>query len=179
MKYNFFPQITRNQIANFLGFGNNLPAKIFSDLDVGKMSVVYSRGTKINGLITNNGLMINPIIIGVDVPVFCTPDTGPANKTIMLVGQDPLRNIKSDHKLHDLDYMSTTYYKNTDIIVGTRYALHFTKNPAFEEDKSKVFKMYESTVDGIVKKGYNVYLTDVSKIFIHEKDVKPNSVLKI
>lgn len=86
-------------------------------------------------------------ITGIDVPVLIqTPFV--SNGTIMIIEQDPLRNIKK--------YLSC-YNKATlaqNAIVGTPNALHY--HPVF---------FYLSLVEELLKLGWNVYMTDAYKVY--------------
>ncbi len=88
-------------------------------------------------------------ITGIDIPVLINDPLRGAGKTIMIVEQDPLRKIKYFSKLYD----KTTLQNNA--IVGTPNALHDLKPVTF----------YLSLVTELIKRGWNVYLTDVYKIY--------------
>lgn len=89
------------------------------------------------------------IITGIDIPVLINNSLRESANTLMIVEQDPLRNYK--HFL--TQYCKTTLLNNA--IVGTPNALHNIKPVTF----------YLSLVTELIKKGWNVYLTDVYKIY--------------
>lgn len=87
------------------------------------------------------------IITGIDIPIFIR--SFKSDKTIMIIEQDPLRNPKVFLPIYGALVLSQ------NAIVGTPNALH----------SSKPVNFYLKLVEGLTKKGWNVYLTDTFKIY--------------
>lgn len=123
----------------------------------------------------------NPVIFGIDIPIFYPADE-PIG-TVVLIGQDPLRNpnnIILTNNGHG--YINTPYNspnKPSDVIVGTPFALHLYNNPNGIPQSYKFLPMYNDIVDGYLAKGYNVYLTDISKLYIKDANAKANDSFKV
>lgn len=94
----------------------------------------------------------NSTLIGLDLPLFFNSNNY-NGKTIAIVGIDPLRKRK--------DFPN---FKSGDVIIGTPYAFHST---FYRESKGRT-KAYYDFVEHIVSKGYNVYVTDVFKIWMND-----------
>jgi len=93
----------------------------------------------------------NASLIGVDLPLLFVNDN-PNAETVVIIGIDPLRKRK--------DFRD---FKSGNIIIGTPYALHST---FYRESKGRT-KSYYDFVKHIVSKGYNVYVTDIFKIWMN------------
>ena len=87
-------------------------------------------------------------ITGIDIPVLINDSSRKAANTIMIVEQDPLRN----YQFYAKRYKKTILSHNA--IVGIPNALHC--NPV---------SFYLKLVEELINKGWNVYLTDVYKIY--------------
>ena len=84
--------------------------------------------------------------IGFDAPVLLRPLKGGLGKTIVIVGETPLREMKD--------------FNNPDIILlGTPFAIHQ------EFDKPSRCNIYKEIFSGLLAKGYNVYITDIIKVW--------------
>jgi len=138
-----------------------------SDLSIGKMHV-----TDAHDLFA--AFNINPVIAGVDVPIIIYPSEVPSNKTVVLIGQDPLRN-PNDTVLKNPDYINNTNFSPSDVIVGTPFAMHFGLNSNGFPSTYTFVPMYCQIIDGYLDKGYNVYLTDISKLYIKDSSSKGNN----
>ncbi|MEH2194650.1 MAG: uracil-DNA glycosylase [Nostoc sp.] len=90
------------------------------------------------------------LVIGVDIPSVLEKNNNISNKkTVVLVGQDPLR--KSDKKVEEIS-------------IGTPYALHL-KN--CREDLPNT-RLYFDLIKVLLDAGYRVYLTDIFKVWVSE-----------
>jgi len=94
----------------------------------------------------------NASLIGVDLPLLFISDN-PNAETVVTVGIDPLRKRKDFHD-----------FKPGNVIIGTPYALHST----FYRERKGRTKSYYDFIKHIVSKGYNVYLTDIFKIWMND-----------
>ena len=88
------------------------------------------------------------IITGIDIPILINDLSRKTTNTIMIVEQDPLRNYHFYAKRYNTTILSH------NAIVGTPNALHC--NPV---------SFYLKLVEELINKGWNVYLTDVHKIY--------------
>lgn len=98
----------------------------------------------------------NASLIGMDLPLLFVCDK-PNAPTVVIVGIDPLRKRK-DFPKHGFEL--------GNIIIGTPYALHST---FYRESKGRT-KSYYDFVKHIVSKGYNVYVTDIFKIWMNDSE---------
>ncbi len=96
-------------------------------------------------------------ITGVDIPVMVYVDDNEKNKneTIAIIAQDPLRNTE-DKKLQPF----APNYPNP--IVGTPFALHYDSR-CYPQTV-----VYRKIICELLKKGYNVYATDIWKSWAKE-----------
>lgn len=85
--------------------------------------------------------------VGVDLPWMLTCDN--PKKTVVIVGQDPLRKLK--------DFSATEKWQGR-VIIGTPYAVHST----FYRERTEVYWLI---FDGLLKTECNVYLTDAVKLY--------------
>ena len=91
--------------------------------------------------------------IGIDVPVLLKPTTKPNGKTIIIVGESPLRDTNDP--------------KNQNIVLlGTPYAVH----QLF--DAPSQCNVYKKIFSDLLNEGYSVYLTDIIKVWWEGKDLK-------
>ncbi|MEH2347677.1 MAG: uracil-DNA glycosylase family protein [Nostoc sp.] len=94
------------------------------------------------------------LVIGVDIPSVLEKSNNISNKkTVVIVGQDPLR--KSEKKVEE---------KVEKISIGTPYALHL-KN--CREDLPNT-RLYFDLIKVLLDAGYRVYLTDIFKVWVSE-----------
>jgi hypothetical protein len=93
------------------------------------------------------------LVIGVDIPSLFERDNGSLNKkTVVILGQDPLRSCKE---------------KVNRIEVGTPYGLHLKNCREVLRNTSLYFDLIKFILD----KGYRVYLTDIIKIWVSQPKV--------
>ena len=102
------------------------------------------------------------VFIGIDVPVLLSPKDRVLGKTIIIVGESPLRNTKDFKNPHD-------------ILMGTPFAVHqeFSYPPQCNVYK-KIFR-------DLLSEGYSIYLTDIIKVWWQGKkgrEMKVNDVDK-
>lgn len=95
-------------------------------------------------------------LIGVDLPLLFDSNNSNA-ETIMVIGIDPLRKRK--------DFPKPDFGLG-NIIIGTPYALHST---FYRESKGRT-KSYYNFIKHIISKGYNVYVTDIFKIWMNDSE---------
>ncbi|MBD2435336.1 uracil-DNA glycosylase [Nostoc sp. FACHB-110] len=92
------------------------------------------------------------LVIGIDIPSILERNDDNSNKkTIVIVGQDPLR--KSDERVEE-------------IRIATPYALHLKS--CREEHRST--RLYFDLIKILLDEGYRVYLTDIFKIWVSQPD---------
>lgn len=102
--------------------------------------------------------VLNPNIVGgdfagIDVPVLLKPKTKANGKTIVIVGESPLRDTnKSNNK--------------NKVLLGTPYAVH----QIFDEPSQ--CNVYKKIFSDLLNEGYSVYLTDIIKVWWKGKDLK-------
>lgn len=90
---------------------------------------------------------------GIDVPVLLKPTTNANGKTIVIVGESPLRdtnNSKNQNK----------------VLLGTPYAVHQ------KFDAPSQCNVYKKIFSDLLNEGYSVYLTDIIKVWWEGKDLK-------
>lgn len=87
-------------------------------------------------------------IMGIDVPVLIKDDSKESKGTIVILAQDPLRNIKDFQGRFNI---------SKDIIVGLPFAV--------QADLGGGTTVWHGIIKGLLKKGYSVYLTDVHKFY--------------
>ncbi len=93
---------------------------------------------------------------GIDVPVLLKPDTNINGKTIVIVGESPLRDTNDPNN-------------SKIVLLGTPYAVHQ------EFDAPSQCNIYKKIFSDLLKKGYSVYLTDIIKVWWKDKDLKANA----
>lgn len=84
-------------------------------------------------------------LIGFDIPILLSPKSGLSDKTIVILGESPLRE-KS--------------------LQGTIVALPF--GIGYKDGYCRRCDRYTRTIQNIIDKGYNVYVTDIIKIWTDE-----------
>ena len=87
-------------------------------------------------------------ITGIDIPIYFQSSNKQSKETIMIIEQDPLRNL--NEFLPIFGQQSLLH----NAIIGTPNAFH-----------SRPVKFYLNLVKELTKKGYNVYLTDKYKVY--------------
>ena len=98
-------------------------------------------------------------LTGVDIPILLENDNNINRGIIAIVAQDPKRS-DGDKQLPKDNNGKTIKDK---IIVGTPFAFHY-KSDAYSKTK-----VYRNIVDGLLKDGYKVYITDAHKIYSEDK----------
>ena len=94
--------------------------------------------------------------IGIDVPVLLKPTTKPNGKTIIIVGESPLRDTNDPEN-------------QNIVLLGTPYAVH----QLF--DAPSQCNVYKKIFSDLLNKGYSVYLTDIIKVWWEGKDLKADA----
>ena len=97
-------------------------------------------------------------ITGIDIPILLTNDDMEGKETVVIVAQDPLRNIKDD--------MLQPFYPFQQPIVGTPFAFHYASQ------LYKQTEVYRSIISGLLAKGYKVYITDIWKCWDKDKTTR-------
>lgn len=109
-----------------------------------------------NTLVSVNVLKSNIVegyFAGIDVPVLLKPTTNANGKTIVIVGESPLRDTNNS--------------KNPNkVLLGTPYAVHQ------KFDAPSQCNVYKKIFSDLLKEGYSVYLTDIIKVWWEGKDLK-------
>lgn len=103
----------------------------------------------------DTGFSMTPGLVGFDVPVLVKSSCTESKGTVMILGQDALRD-PNDPLLNGIN-------TNTHIAVGLPYAI------AFDKDYKQVAD-YHYLIKAILDGGYDVYLTDIWKSW--DKDHK-------
>lgn len=96
-------------------------------------------------------------ITGVDIPILVI-NGEKKEKTIAIVAQDPLRDSN--------DGMLRPFSPFPQPIVGTPFAFHYTP------ECYKQTEVYRNIIHGLLKKGYNVYITDIWKCWDKSKNTR-------
>lgn len=86
--------------------------------------------------------------IGIDLPVLINP-LQRSKKTIFIVAEDPLRSFE---------------YPQKDVIFSTPFGTHI------ENCRTNNLRVYWDIIQNILNNDYNVYLTDIFKVWIKRKD---------
>ena len=87
--------------------------------------------------------------VGIDLPVLIKPERSEAKATVVLLGQDPLRNCK----VIDLNRVLDSAF------IGTPYSVHHLDGLPTNT------RVYPKLIHSLQEKGFNVYLTDVKKYY--------------
>lgn len=144
----------------------------FSNIDLKRIQEVYKVfESNYNGLVTDlkiecidrNGLVprtnnLNFLKnfknteyqVGVDLPILFKNDIE-NNKTIFIVAEDPLRTFSNPQD---------------EIILSTPFGIHIPRN------RSNRLRVYWEIINYLIDSGFNVYLTDIKKIWVKHK-LKP------
>lgn len=94
------------------------------------------------------------VFVGIDVPVLLSPKDRGMGKTIIIVGESPLRNTKD-------------FKNSTDILLGTPYAIHQ------EFGCPPQCNVYKKIFSNLLAEGYSIYLTDAIKVWWKNKKKQP------
>ncbi len=103
-------------------------------------------------LLTNADEQCLPV--GIDIPVLIKTEKAEPKATVVLLGQDPLRQCKDIDRDKVFDYA----------FIGTPYRIHHT------EGLPSATKVYPKLIRALLEQGYNVYLTDVKKYYPSPSD---------
>lgn len=109
-----------------------------------------------NTLVPVNVLKSNIVegdFAGIDVPVLLKPKTKANGKTIVIVGESPLRDTNDPNN-------------KEKVLLGTPYAVHQ------KFDVPSQCNVYKKIFSDLLKEGYSVYLTDIIKVWCKGKDLK-------
>lgn len=90
--------------------------------------------------------------IGLDLPTWFNVQVD--NIRIMLIAQDPLRDAKWYEECHDA-------------IVSSPFGLHDVTH----RKSGSGGKMADLLINGLIKKGFAIYLTDANKYFVHDREM--------
>lgn len=90
--------------------------------------------------------------IGLDLPTWFNVQVD--NVRIMLIAQDPLRDAKWYEECHDA-------------IVSSPFGMH----DATHRKSGSGGKMVDLLINGLIKKGFAIYLTDANKYFVHDREM--------
>ena len=88
----------------------------------------------------------NHSYVGIDVSVLLVPNTPCRDKTIVIVGESPLRDTK-------------VFNNPNDILLGTPYAVHQ------EFGCPSQCNVYKKIFSDLLQEGYSIYLTDIIKVW--------------
>lgn len=111
-------------------------------------------------------------VTGVDIPIMVTDNEVPPHKgTVVLLAQDPLRNVKTDNML-----MGCTLPIGCPIgqnpIVGTPFAFHYRLQFYQQTEAYRLVIRGDNTIKGLLRKGYQVYVTDIWKTWDQNKQFR-------
>ena len=158
-------------VLSELDYADNEIKQIIETLQRGDFAYVEKKEYPAN---QDNDIWRKDNVSGIDVPVLWTPDTGITNETIMLLAQDPLRDMDYWDETFCHDFTCTKEHRNKYVVVGTPYALHYFPDGNFKatqlsngKKKSWRVKIYYDLIRSIVERGYNVYCTDIFKYYFY------------
>lgn len=100
-----------------------------------------------------NSNIVEGYFAGIDVPVLLKPTTNANGKTIVIVGESPLRDTNDPQN-------------QNIVLLGTPYAVHQ------KFDAPSQCNVYKKIFSDLLNKGYSVYLTDIIKVWWKGKDLK-------
>lgn len=107
-------------------------------------------------------------LYGIDIPVLIPAnEEKQSEKLVVILGQDPYRNPTDQYFKTAGAYINNPYMGGTATIIGTPYAYHLTnsiKPPSVIKYSATQF-MADLIGQIHEEKGYDVYLTDLSKLF--------------
>lgn len=115
----------------------------------------YSKKDPLWGIYVTNNIFNKDTKYGIDIPVLLEPQTK-NDKVIMILGESALRK---KNQLQDLDY---------NVFLGTPYAVHLTG-----DNYPKDCEVYKLIFDGLLEKGYSLYLTDIIKVWSPDMKMQP------
>ena len=101
-------------------------------------------------LTVSNSENVGGDFAGIDVPVLLTPNTKANGKTIVIVGESPLRDTNNSKN-------------QKKVLLGTPYAVHQ------EFDAPSQCNVYKKIFSDLLNEGYSVYLTDIIKVWWEDK----------
>lgn len=104
--------------------------------------------------------------LGIDIPTLIEADN--AVKTIMIIGQDPLRSAKPVKAAPD---------RNT-VFIGTPYGVEIDTVKTRNTGGTHNLEVYRKIFNGLLKDGYRIYLTDALKFYTSSKSDKVTSIEK-
>jgi hypothetical protein len=91
--------------------------------------------------------------VGIDVPVLLEPKENKNGKTIIIVGESPLRETDENNN-------------KEKILLGTPYAIHQ------KFDSPSQCNVYKKILNDLLRVGYSIYLTDIVKIWWKDTKLK-------
>ena len=103
-----------------------------------------------------NSNIVGGDFAGIDVPVLLKPDTNINGKTIVIVGESPLRDTNDPNN-------------KKRVLLGTPYAVHQ------KFDAPSQCNVYKKIFSDLLKEGYSVYLTDIIKVWWEGKNLKADA----
>lgn len=106
-------------------------------------------------------------LYGIDIPVLITQkEEKQSEKLVVILGQDPYRNPNDQYFKTAGAYINTPYMGGTATIIGTPYAYHLTNSIKSTSDiKYSATRFMADLIGKIPEEEYDVYLTDLSKLF--------------
>jgi Uracil DNA glycosylase superfamily. len=122
-----------------------------------------------NVTFSSEGIMKSELI-GVDFPIKINRENSLGNKVIAIVGIDPLRKLSDFQEMTDQHDVRIKISEN--LIVGTPYAFH---SSFYREKRASIYAKF---IDHILESGYDVYLTDIFKIWTKDGQLKDNDSFK-
>lgn len=129
---------------------NDFPSEKF-----GNQPIQYNDNTLVPVTVLNSNI-VGGDFAGIDVPVLLKPDTNINGKTIVIVGESPLRDTNNSNN------------KNK-VLLGTPYAVH----QIF--DAPSQCNVYKKIFSDLLNEGYSLYLTDIIKVWWEGKDLKADA----
>lgn len=129
---------------------NDFPSEKF-----GNQPIQYNDNTLVPVTVLKSNI-VGGDFAGIDVPVLLKPDTNINGKTIVIVGESPLRDTNNSNN------------KNK-VLLGTPYAVH----QIF--DAPSQCNVYKKIFSDLLNEGYSLYLTDIIKVWWEGKDLKADA----
>ena len=123
---------------------NVFPSNIF-----GNKPMKWGDNTLVDVTVSNSEI-VGGNFVGIDVPVLLKPKTNANGKTIVIVGESPLRDTKDINN-------------EKKVLLGTPYAVHQ------EFDAPSQCNVYKKIFSDLLNEGYSVYLTDIIKVWWKDK----------
>ncbi len=129
----------------------DFPSSTFGSKPLTKENNTLGLGTRTSDLLE---YIKSHEFVGIDIPVLLCPNPkGESIKTIVIVGKSPLRDTKNSAN------------KNS-ILLGTPYAVHQ------QFDCPPQCNVYKKIFNGLLSKGFSLYLTDIIKVWWKDKTLK-------